>query len=102
MRTLGRLNQIIGLGIRRNNIVYAMFPVLCFVLGVAFHKYVHVSGYLRVSDAVAFIRSPAAYVRGSRRDWKSIELQQYTQDHGGVGLRRYLSTGLLPIVVDGK
>jgi cytochrome c2 len=69
---------------------------LCFAMGVAFHKYVGVSGTL------AFVRSPAAYVRGHGRDWKSFELQQYKQDQGGVSFRRYVTTGLLPIVIDGK
>ena len=97
-----RLSKLSGLSIRHNNIGRPLSLALCFVLGVAFHKYVHVSYYVRVSDAVAFVESPAAYLRGHSRDWKSFELHQYTQDHGGIGFRRYVTTGLLPIVIDGK
>jgi cytochrome c2 len=97
-----RTLKMTGLPVRHNKIVRALSLVLCFTLGFVFHKYVHVSDYLRVSDALTFLRSPAAYVRARGRDWKSFELQQYTQDHGGVAFRRYVSTGLLPIVIDGK
>jgi aldose sugar dehydrogenase len=74
----------------------AMSIMLCFALGAAFHKYVSVS---RIS---AFVRSPAAYLRGHNRGWESFPPLRYSQDETGVNLRRYIESILLPLVIDGK
>jgi hypothetical protein len=92
---------MIGLTTRSNNILGALCLALCvlalgFAIGVAFRKYVG------VSQTLAFLRSPAAYLRGHRRDWNSFELTRYTRDDGGLDFRRYVETGLLPVVIDGK
>jgi hypothetical protein len=92
---------MIGLTTRSNNILGALYLALCllalgFAIGVAFHKYVG------VSQTLAFLRSPTTYLRGHRRDWNSFELTRYTQDDGGLDFRRYVKTGLLPVVIDGK
>jgi len=58
------------------------------------HRYVHFS-------VLDFVGSPAAYLRGYRRDWSAFKEMQYARDSGGVGFRRYVETALLPIVIDG-
>lgn len=75
----------------------------CFALGAAFHKYAGeaLRYYLAVSG-VDFVRSPGAVLRVHARGWDSFKTLQYTQDHESVHLRRYVETGLLPLVVDGR
>lgn len=83
--------------------VRALCLALCFAMGFAFHKYGGNAFHKYVGvSTLAFVRSPAAYIRGRRRDWNSFRMLQYAQDHGGVYFRRYVETGLLPIVIDGK
>jgi len=60
----------------------------------AFRKYFGV-------DAATLIKSPLAWWRVEQRGWDSFKTLQYTQDHGGVHLHRYLETQLLPLNVDG-
>lgn len=84
----------------RNNILRHLWLVPCFALfftmGAAFHKY---GGF---SAARAIFRSPVAYLRVHGREWNSFELTRYTQDNERVVLRRYIETGLLPLIIDGK
>jgi aldose sugar dehydrogenase len=86
--------------IRRQYTIKAACLALClalsFALGVAFHKYLGVSGIL------TFVRSPAAYLRGRSTGWESFPALEYTQDKGGMSLRRQAETVLLPIIIDGK
>jgi cytochrome c2 len=74
----------------------ALCMVLCFALGAGLHKYVGVSATL------AFLKSPAAYLRGHSRGWESFPPLRYSQDQGGSNLRRYVESILLPVVIDGK
>src|SRR5262249_13522333 len=87
----------------RHNIVIVLSLGVCFALGVASHKYAGkvLRKYLGVS-AVELVESPGAVLRVHNRGWDSFKTLQYTQDHGGVHSRRYVETGLLPIVIDGK
>jgi cytochrome c2 len=75
----------------------------CFALGAAFHKYAGeaLRYYLAVSG-VDFVRSPGAVLRVHARGWDAFKTLQYTQDHEAVHLRRYVETGLLPLVIDGR
>jgi glucose/arabinose dehydrogenase/cytochrome c2 len=75
----------------------------CFGLGVVFHKYAGqaLRYYLAVSG-VDLIKSPGAVLRVNGRGWDAFDTLQYTRDYGGVYFRRYIETGLLPLVIDGK
>lgn len=75
----------------------------CFALGVAFHKYAGdwLRHYFAVSG-VDLIKSPGSVLRVHARGWDAYKTLQYTQDNGGVYFRRYIETGLLPLVIDGK
>jgi cytochrome c2 len=75
----------------------------CFALGVAFHKYAGeaLRYYLAVSG-IDLIKSPGAVLRVHTRGWDAFKPLQATQDAGGVYFRRYIETGLLPLVIDGK
>ena len=75
----------------------------CFALGAAFHKYAGkaLRHYLGVSG-VDFINSPGAVLRIQQGAGMLSKPRQYTRDHGGVYFRRYVETGLLPLVMDGK
>jgi cytochrome c2 len=79
--------------------------MLCFAMGFAFDRYgggvLSFRRYFGVTT-LDFISSPRAYWRVQQRGWNSFKELQYTQDHGGVYFRRYVQTGLLPIVIDGK
>ena len=83
--------------------LFAVSLAACFALGVAFHKYAGkaLRDYLGVSG-VDLIKSPGAVLRVHNRGWDAFKTLQYTQDHGGVYFRRYVETGLLPLVIDGK
>jgi cytochrome c2 len=100
---VGDLLKIIRFTIRRRSMVYALFLVLCFVMGIAFHQYGSgvYAKYVGI-HASAFIKSPLASWRIHQRGWDSFKALQYTQDQGGVYIRRYVETTLLPLVVDGK
>jgi cytochrome c2 len=69
---------------------------VCFAAGVAFHKYV---GF---PTAFAFLKAPSVGARILRRDWTASTQLQYRLDQGGLNLRRYVDTGLLPLIIDGK
>lgn len=96
---------MVGITVRRS-IVSALILALCFAMGFAFHKYGSETfhKYVHVST-LDFLR---AHLRGQSResghlrDWNSFKTLQYTQDHDSVYLRRYVQTGLLSIVIDGK
>jgi aldose sugar dehydrogenase len=70
--------------------------VLCFATGAAFYKYV---GFTATR---VFLKAPVAGARILRRDWTASEQLQYTLDQGGVYFPRYVNTGLLPLVINGK
>ncbi len=75
----------------------------CFGLGIAFHKYAgQALRYYMAVSGVDFIKSPGAVLRVNARKWDEFKPLQYTRDHGGLNFRRYVETGLLPIVIDGK
>jgi hypothetical protein len=86
---------MIGLNIRRNRIVLVLCFALCFAMGFAFHKY-------GVGSSVAIIRSPLVYWRIHQRGWNSFNELQYTQDHDGLQVKRYVETILVPLTIDGK
>src|ERR1700751_4230952 len=94
---------MIGVIIRRNNIVRALCLMLCVAIGFALHKYAGnaLRKYTGVSASV-FIKSPLAYWRMHERSWDSFKTIQYTQDHDNMHFRRYTETALLPLVIDGK
>lgn len=75
----------------------------CFGLGVAFHKYGGnvLRHYLTVSG-VDFIKSPLATLRINARGPDVFETRQYSRDGGNPHFRRYVDSGLLPLVADGK
>jgi aldose sugar dehydrogenase len=81
----------------------ALSLAACFGLGVVFHKYAGqaLRDYLAVSG-VDFIKSPGAVLRVKARGWDAFKTLQYTRDHGDAYFRRYVETGLLPLVIDGK
>ena len=70
--------------------------VLCFVGGVAFHK------YLGLSETLAFLKAPVATARVLHRDWTASEQLQYALDKGHPDFPRFVQSGLLPLVVNGK
>src|SRR5262245_2319124 len=86
----------------RKLIVRVIYLALFFAMGVSFHKYVHISDYLRISDILAFTNSPVSSIQAHARGWDSFKILHYPQDDGSVHLRRYVETGLLPIIIDGK
>jgi len=53
-------------------------------------------------SGVDFIKSPGAVLRVNARKWDAFKPLEYSRDHGGVNFRRYVETGLLPLVIDGK
>jgi aldose sugar dehydrogenase len=69
---------------------------LCFAAGVAFNK------YAGLTATRAFLQAPLTRARILHRDWTASEQLQYTQDESGVSLHRYVETGLLPLVINGK
>ena len=74
-----------------------------FALGAAFHKYAGqiLRHYFAVSG-VDFVKSPGAVLRVHARGSDSFKTLQYTRDHGEAHFRRYVETGLLPLIIDGK
>jgi glucose/arabinose dehydrogenase len=88
--------------ISQKSIVRVIYLAVFFVMGVSFHKYIHISDYVRMSDILAFINSPVSSLQAHARGWDSFKILHYPQDGGSVHLRRYVETGLLPIIIDGK
>jgi glucose/arabinose dehydrogenase/cytochrome c2 len=53
-------------------------------------------------SGVDLIKSPGSVLRVHARGWDAYKTLQYTKDQGGVDFRRYIESGLLPLVIDGK
>jgi glucose/arabinose dehydrogenase/cytochrome c2 len=88
--------------IPRKFIARVIYFALFFAMGVTFHRYVHISDYVRTSDILAFINSPMSSLQAHARGWDSLKILHYTQDDGSVHFRRYAETGLLPVIINGK
>lgn len=52
--------------------------------------------------AIITSRSPLAYWRVQQRGWNSFNELKYTQDRDALHLRRFVETGLLPLILNGR
>jgi hypothetical protein len=70
--------------------------VFCFAAGAAYYKFV---GFAATRS---FLEAPLARTRILHRDWTASEQLQYAMDKGDLAFSRYVDTGLLPLVINGK
>jgi cytochrome c2 len=68
----------------------------CFVAGTAFYK------YIGLYPTLAFLKAPVESARILRRDWTVSQQLQYTSDQYSNYFPRYVQSGLLPLVINGK
>ena len=84
--------------LRRYTRLSCLFACLavCFAAGNLYHKYVGLPATL------VFLKAPLASTKILRRDWTASKQLQYTLDRSDLNFTRYVQTGLLPLVINGK
>ena len=87
----------------RRNVIVLLSLAICFALGFAFHKYAAdlFRNCLGVSAGV-LIKSPGAVLRVHNRGWNYFDPPEHPQGQQSAPARRYIETGLLPLLIDGK